>query len=197
MQRKPPPCSRDYPPRSSWPIRPMTPITCAKPSPPKGRSPSSPTTHHVRSNIHSTSISMPSAISSNAASQSSSNSAASRPASKKPLEITAPSSLSQPSSYGCDKCPHHLERLYNEPMRARRPGGASKRYNHELDRGDICGRPDCNRLRALFGYDHDPLFSMVVWRNGRIVQRGDKWEACRIPMARASSGPMREARRGG
>src|SRR6202140_2763928 len=86
----------------------MTPITCAKPSPPKGRSPSSPTTHHVRSNIRSTSISMPSAISSNAASQSSSNSAASRPASKKPLEITAPSSLSQPSSYGCDKCPHHL-----------------------------------------------------------------------------------------
>src|ERR1700675_1589674 len=87
----------------------MTPITCAKPSPPKGRPPSSPTTHHVRPNIRSTSISMPSAISSNAASQSSSNSAASRPASKKPLEITAPSSLSQPSSYGCDKCPHHLE----------------------------------------------------------------------------------------
>src|SRR4030088_1657798 len=24
-------------------------------------------------------------------------------------KITAPSSLSQPSSYGCDKCPHHLE----------------------------------------------------------------------------------------
>src|SRR6202790_5405373 len=86
----------------------MTPITCAKPSPPKGRSPSSPTTLHGRSNIRSTSISMPSATSSNAASQSSSNSAASQPASKRPPEITLPSSLSQPSSYGCDKCPHHL-----------------------------------------------------------------------------------------
>ena len=75
----------------------------------KGRSPSSPTTRHVRSNIRSTNISMPSAISSNAASQSSSNSAASQPASKRPLEITGPSSLSLPSSYGCDKCPHHLE----------------------------------------------------------------------------------------
>ena len=29
----------------------MTPITCAKPSPPRGRSPSSPTSRHVRSNI--------------------------------------------------------------------------------------------------------------------------------------------------
>src|ERR1700752_3632298 len=87
----------------------MTPITCAKPSPPKGRSPSSPTTRHGRSNIRSTSISMPSAISSNAASQSSSNSAASQPDSKRPLEITLPSSLSQPSSYGCGKCPHHLK----------------------------------------------------------------------------------------
>src|SRR5207244_9106080 len=27
---------------------------------------------------------------------------------KRPLEITLPSSLSQPSSYGCDKCPHYL-----------------------------------------------------------------------------------------
>src|SRR5258708_8301137 len=87
----------------------MTPITCAKPSQLRGRSPSSPTTRHVRSNIHSTSISMPSAISSNAASQNSSSSAASQPASKRPPEITGPSSLSQPSSYGCDKCPHHLE----------------------------------------------------------------------------------------
>src|ERR1700745_1572095 len=39
---------------------------------------------------------------------SSSNSAASQPDSKRPLEITLPSSLSQPSSYGCGKCPHHL-----------------------------------------------------------------------------------------
>src|SRR2546429_9399157 len=88
----------------------MTPITCAKPSPLRGRSPSSPTTRHVRSNIRSTNISMPSAILSNAASPSSSNSAASPPVSKRPLEITLPSSLSQPSSYGCDKCPHYLTR---------------------------------------------------------------------------------------
>src|SRR6202790_3703360 len=134
MQRKPPPCSRDYPPRSSWPIRPMTPITCAKPSPPKGRSPSSPTTHHVRSNIRSTSISMPSAISSNAASQSSSNSAASRPASKKPLEITAPSSLSQPSSYGCDKCPHHLGRLGCRDNIRRREGALYLGEAHQTRR---------------------------------------------------------------
>src|SRR5258705_8160005 len=91
----------------------MTPITCAKPSPPRGRSPSSPTTLHVRSNIRSTSISMRSAISWNAASRNSSSSAASQPASKRPPEITGPSSLSQPSSYGCDKCPHYLERSHD------------------------------------------------------------------------------------
>ena len=62
----------------------------------KGRSPSSPITRHVRSNIRSTNISMPSAISWNAASQSSSSSAASQPASKKPPEIIVLSSLSQP-----------------------------------------------------------------------------------------------------
>ena len=71
-----------------------------------------PTTRHGRSNIRSTSISMPSAISWSAASQNSSNSAASQPASKRQPEITLPSSLSQPSSYGCDKCPHHLEVMY-------------------------------------------------------------------------------------
>ena len=56
---------------------------------------------HGRSNIRSTSISTPSAISSNAASQSSSNSAASQPASRRPPEITSPLSPSQPLSYGC------------------------------------------------------------------------------------------------
>src|SRR5258707_12840202 len=54
---------------------------------------------------------MPSAISWSVASQNSNNSAASQPASKRQPEITLPSSLSQPSSYGCDKCPHHLERI--------------------------------------------------------------------------------------
>jgi hypothetical protein len=68
----------------------LTPITCAKPSPPRGRSPSSPTPRHVRSSIRSTSISMPSAISWNAASQNSSSSAASQPVSKRQPEITAP-----------------------------------------------------------------------------------------------------------
>jgi hypothetical protein len=77
-------------------------------SPPRERSPSSRTIRHGRSNIPSTSISMPSAISLSAASQNSSNSAASQPASKRPPEITAPSSLSRLSSYGCDKCPHDL-----------------------------------------------------------------------------------------
>jgi hypothetical protein len=66
------------------------------------------TTRHVRSNIRSTSISMHSAISSNAASQSSSSSGALQPASRRPREITAPSSLSQRSCCGCDKCPHYL-----------------------------------------------------------------------------------------
>src|SRR5712672_3439524 len=51
---------------------------------------------------------LPSAISWSVASQNSNNSAASQPASKRQPEITLPSSLSQPSSYGCDKCPHHL-----------------------------------------------------------------------------------------
>jgi hypothetical protein len=52
---------------------------------------------HVRSSICSTSISMPSAIWSNAASQSSRSSAASQPASKRPPEIIIVlSSLSQP-----------------------------------------------------------------------------------------------------
>src|SRR5215471_21165208 len=87
----------------------MTRITCARPSQPRARSPSSPTTPREPSNIRSTNISMPSAISWNAASASSSSSVASQPASKKPPEITAPSSLSLPSSYGCDKCPHCLE----------------------------------------------------------------------------------------
>jgi hypothetical protein len=92
----------------SWPIRPMTPITCAKPSPPKGALAVIPNRHR-RSNIRSTSTSMPSVISSNAASQSSSNSAASQPASKRPPEITGPPSLSLPSPYGCDNCPRRLK----------------------------------------------------------------------------------------
>ena len=83
---------------------------CAKPSPPRERSPSSPTTRHARSSIRSTRTSMPNAISSNAASQSSSSSGASQPVSKKPREIIGPSSPSQQSSYGYDKCPHDLER---------------------------------------------------------------------------------------
>src|SRR5712671_5243089 len=111
MHRKRLLCWKAYLPRSSWPTQPTTPIICARPSLPKARSPSSPTTRHGRSNIRSTSISMPSAISWSAASQNSNNSAASQPVSKRQPEITLPSSLSQPSSYGCDKCPHHLEHV--------------------------------------------------------------------------------------
>src|SRR5258705_13227285 len=90
----------------------MTPITFATPSPPRGRSPSFPKTLHVRSNIRSTSITMPSAIPWHVAYQNSNRSAATQPASKGPPEITVPSSLSQRSSYGCDKCPHHLGRVH-------------------------------------------------------------------------------------
>src|SRR6266403_1717326 len=113
MHRKRLLCWKAYLPRSSWPTQPTTPTICARPSLPKARSPSSPTTPHGRSNIRSTSISMPSAISWSAASQNSNNSAASQPASKRQPEITLPSSLSQPSSYGCDKCPHHLGHLHS------------------------------------------------------------------------------------
>jgi hypothetical protein len=58
-------------------------------------------------------------------------------------------------------------------------------------------RPDCNRLRALFRYDHDPLFGRIICRNGRAVQRGFQREACGITLARASSGPMRAVRQDG
>src|SRR6476661_494516 len=85
------------------------PTICAKPSPPKQQSRSFPTTRHGHSSTRSTSISTPSAISSSAASANSSSSAALLLASKKPPAITSPSSLSQPSSYGYDKCPHCLE----------------------------------------------------------------------------------------
>src|SRR5580692_1711897 len=88
----------------------MTLITCARPSLPRAHSPSFLTTRHARSNTRSTSIFMPSVISWNAASQSSNSSDASRPASKKPPEITWPSSPSLPLSYGYGKCPHHLDR---------------------------------------------------------------------------------------
>jgi len=57
-----------------------------------------------------------SAISWNAASQSSSSSGMSQHASKRPPENTLPSSLSQLSSYGCDKCPqdlgHHIQTAF-------------------------------------------------------------------------------------
>src|ERR1700674_4297984 len=88
----------------------MTLTTSAKPSLPRRRSPSSPITRHGRSNIHSTSISTPSAIWWNAASVGSSSFVASQLASRRPPEITVPSSLSLLSSYGCAKCPHHLKR---------------------------------------------------------------------------------------
>src|ERR1041385_8727150 len=96
----------------------MTPITCATLSPPKEHSPSSLTTRHARSNIPSTSTSMPNAISWNAASANSSSSAASRPVSRRPPETTGPLSLSQPSSYGCDNCPHHLALAFAVPAGA-------------------------------------------------------------------------------
>ena len=97
-------------------IQPMTPIPSAKLSPPKGRSPSSPTTRRGRSNIRSTSTSTPSVIWWSVVSQNSSNSAVSQPTSKGPHAITAQSLLSPPSSYGCDKCPHHLKTRPSSPF---------------------------------------------------------------------------------
>jgi hypothetical protein len=47
-------------------------------------------------------------------------------------------------------------------------------------RASTSSRPDCNRLRALFRYDHDPLFGRIICRNGRAVQRGFQREACGI-----------------
>src|ERR1700681_2370510 len=93
----------------------MTPITCARRSPPRAQLPSFPTIRPARSNIRSTSIFMPNAISWSAASQSSSSSGASQHASKKQLGIIRPSSRLPPSSYGCDKCPQDLVYILLEP----------------------------------------------------------------------------------
>ena len=65
-------------------------------------------------------IFMPSAIWSNAASQSSSSSGASQRASRKPLATIRPWSLLPPSSYGCDKCPQDLGRR-NDGLGVQRP----------------------------------------------------------------------------
>src|SRR5215813_8629373 len=119
----------------------MTPIICAKTSPPKRRSPSSPTTHHAHSNIRSTNISMPSAIWWNAVSPNSSSSAASPPASKKPPETIEPSSLSPPSSCGCDKCPHDLKQF---------PPDLNLRDSQTVsDDGDSCIDSLCRRGLAV------------------------------------------------
>jgi hypothetical protein len=48
---------------------------------------------------------------------------------------------------------------WGRPLPMAPQGADYLRCNHELDRGDIYSRPDCNRLRALFRYDHDPLCS--------------------------------------
>ena len=48
MHRKRLLCWKAYLPRSSWPTQPTTPIICAKPSLPKARLRSSPTTRHGR-----------------------------------------------------------------------------------------------------------------------------------------------------
>src|SRR5882757_1477928 len=155
MRRKRLLCSRGYQPRSSWPTPPMTPITCAKPSPPKARSPSFPTTRRARSNIRSTSISMPSAISLNAASQSSSNSAALQPASKRQPEITLQSSPSQPSSYGCDKCPHHLEGVKGKTARVHLQTRMKGIYQH-------CSEKHLHRYLAEFDFRYSNRIALGI-----------------------------------
>jgi hypothetical protein len=74
-----------------------------------------------------------------AASQNSSSSAASQPASKRPPEITAPSSLSQPSSYGCDKCPHRLVLVHVGVTKNTVPGlcGRSRRNTRAIQEFDV------------------------------------------------------------
>src|SRR5258707_15560273 len=152
MHRKRLLCWKAYLPRSSWPTQPTTPIICARPSLPKARSPSSPTTRHGRSNIRSTSISMPSAISWSAASQNSNNSAASQPVSKRQPEITLPSSLSQPSSYGCDKCPHHLGACPNNRCSILSESDSTLGHEQVFSpleyRSDAAAAAECAGLRA-------------------------------------------------
>src|SRR5665213_1128371 len=92
----------------SWPTPPTTATRSAKPSPRRARSPSSRTIRRAPASTPSTSTSMPSATSSNAALASSSSSEGSQHASRRPPGIISPSSPSQPSSYGCDKCPQDL-----------------------------------------------------------------------------------------
>ena len=142
----------------------MTPITCAKPSLPRGRSPSSPTTPPARGNIRSTNTSTPSATWWNVASQSSNSSDASRHASKRPPQTISPSSLSQPSSYGCDNCPHHLELLRINAIRTEQfakvdPNGSSNLNKREL-----------NRLAALDRYERYALTKRR--RASRALQSG-------------------------
>src|SRR6266403_618911 len=172
-------CWKAYLPRSSWPTQPTTPIICARPSLPKARSPSSPTTRHGRSNIRSTSISMPSAISWSAAAQNSNNSAASQPASKRQPEITVTSSLSQPSYYGCDKCPHHLEHDPEKwiPVFPRDKRGTRLRGDHaqikEIERDD-----DSKKSHHALGLE---------WNFGKCAFWSDFWVSCLPPGLSCSS----------
>src|SRR5260370_5322844 len=174
MHRKRLLCWKAYLPRSSWPTQPTTPIICAKPSLPKARSPSSPTTRHGRTNIRSTSISMPSAISWSVASQNSNNSAAAQPASKRQPEITLPSSLSQPSSYGCDKCPHHLR--VHEPTSLAAVGEAAVAIECETEmRSQRSDGRVLLRIRIGIGCGNDddaePAAILATRRQHRCSQR--------------------------
>src|SRR6476646_1818122 len=155
----------------------MTPITFATPSPPRGRSPSFPTTLHVRSNIRSTSISMPSAISWNVASQNSSSSAASQPASKRPPEITGPSSLSQRSSYGCDKCPHHLALPVADAAGFARPNLDPRIHGLRIERVGVTARDFGSR-------DHTRLR-----RRHLMFRRGNARPRCRDVILQHVRGP--------
>src|SRR5271163_3080078 len=144
----------------------MTPTTCGKPSPPRARLPSFPTSPRVHSNTNSTSISTPSAISSNVASASSNSSDASQPATKKPRETTPQSSLSRLSSYGSDKCPQNLavqqlDRGFMHPRIARRDDAAAPLGGLAFPCGDDAAGPGddrnkgCDVVGLQFGLDHE------------------------------------------
>ena len=143
----------------------MTPITCAKPLPPKGRSPSFPTSRHERLNIRLTSIS------------------------KRPPDITATSSLSQPSSYGCGKCPHHLA-LFNA-HRVRRDGPKVARADRSHSFGvKQMGARDARNPHVAYGVEGA---GNVVWVGTPGPQRAPAldatdeqgWETERCRMAEA------------
>ena len=78
---------------------------------------------------------------------------------KRPPDITATSSLSQPSSYGCGKCPHHLA-LFNA-HRVRRDGPKVARADRSHSFGvKQMGARDARNPHVAYGVEGA---GNVVW----------------------------------